>query len=69
MNYSPRADFYLKLLNDENPSVRAKAAKALGDLGDTSCLYRLNIELDRESDADVLSAIQQAIAKLGSVGS
>lgn len=63
---SPRATFYINLLKDPNPNVRKKAAHAIGQIGDTSCLFRLQGALVREQDTDVLSAIQEAIAKLES---
>jgi len=61
---SPRATFYLNLLSDPNPNVRQKAAQAIGQIGDQSCLLRLKEALASEQDADVQKAIQEAIAKL-----
>lgn len=63
---SPRATFYLNLLTDLNPNVRQKAAQAIGQIGDQTCLIRLKEALGREEEADVLSAIREAIAKLES---
>lgn len=63
---SPRATFYLNLLTDPNPNVRKKAAQALGQIGDQSCVFPLKDTLAQEQDADVREAIQEAIAKLES---
>ena len=61
---SPRATFYLNLLTDPNPHVRKKAAHAIGQIGDKTCLFRLKDTLAQEPDADIQKAIQEAIAKL-----
>ena len=61
---SVRAEFYIKLLTDPNPNVRQKAAYALGQIGDQTCLFRLQEALTREQDADVQKVIQEARAKL-----
>lgn len=63
---SLRAQFYLNLMTDLNPNVRKKAAHALGQIGDQTCLFRLQAALAREQDADVREAIREAIAKLES---
>jgi len=63
---SPRATFYINLLTDPNPNVRKKAAQAIGQIGDTSCLFRLQEALEREQETHVQEAIREAIAKLES---
>lgn len=61
---SPRATFYLNLLTDPNPNIRQKAAQALGQIGDQTCLFRLQEALAQEPDPIVVEAIQEAIATL-----
>jgi HEAT repeat protein len=61
---SPRATFYLNLLKDPNPNVRQKAAKAIGQIGDKTCLLLLKAALAQEQETAVVEAIQEAIAKL-----
>lgn len=44
--------------------IRKKVAQAIGQIGDQSCLFRLQEALVREQDASVRETIQEAIARL-----
>ena len=52
------------LEEDEDPHVRAAAARALGDLGITDAGAMLKKMLDSESNMDVIDEVKNALEKL-----
>jgi HEAT repeat protein len=53
------------MLADESPEVRRQAALALGAMGDTNAVPALKGQLEKESNADVKTALSKALDQLG----
>jgi epoxyqueuosine reductase len=57
--------YLLEALVDPKPIVRANVAWALGEIGDKGVLDRLEKELLKEKDEQVIGELERAIEKLG----
>lgn len=53
------------MLGDSSPEVRRQAALALGAMGDTNAVPALKGQLEKESNAEVKTAVSKALDQLG----